>query len=400
MIAAAGRFAPAVAAVLGAAPVAAETVHVRSGGLIDPASGSVTREMLLTIVDGRITAIGRGAAPAGATVIDWRRFHVLPGLIDMHTHVADGFAQDADPASALRRTAAETALAGAAAARATLRAGFTSIRDLGVYRGLADVALRARIDSGAAIGPRMTVAGGYITRPGGGGAVTGAAPGTEIPEVFRLGEVRGAANAAARVNALIDGGADVIKAAIAAGVRSIENASLIGDGGIALAKARGVWLDMDIYNGDWIDDAGRKQGWPAEYLRKNIETTKAQRDGFRKAVRVGAKLAFGTDAGVYPHGRNARQFAYMVRWGMTPLHAIRSATTIAADLLGKAGEVGCVAVGCFGDLVVVARDPLRDVRALEDVAGVIKGGIVVRQGPDPSPPMPVAPPLPPPCCTR
>ncbi len=414
-------------ALLLAGPAAAATVHVRAGWLLDPASGEVTRDALLTIVDGRIAAIGQGAPPAGATVIDWRRFHVLPGLIDMHSHVADGFAQDADPASALRRSPAETAFAARAAARATLRAGFTSVRDLGVYRGLSDVALRRAIDAGDAIGPRMTVAGAYITRPGGGGAVTGAAPGTEIPEIFRLGEVRGPEDAAAKVNALIDGGADVIKliatgavlaigsepgaleltpdemqaacdaarargkfcvahahgadgirAAIRAGARSIEHASLIDDDGIALAKARGVWLDMDIYDGDWIDSVGTRQGWPAEYLRKNRETTLAQRLGFRKAVRAGVKLAYGTDSGVYPHGRNARQFAYMVRWGMTPLQAIRSATVVAADLLGKSGEVGCVAVGCFGDLVAVARDPRRDVRVLEDVAGVIKGGVVVR----------------------
>lgn len=410
-----------------AANTVASTVHVRAGWLLDPASGAVTRDALLTIVDGRIAAIGSGAPPAGATVIDWRRFHVLPGLIDMHSHVADGFAQDADPASALRRSPAETAFAARAAARATLRAGFTSVRDLGVYRGLSDVALRRAIDAGDAIGPRMTVAGAYITRPGGGGAVTGAAPGTEIPAIFRLGEVRGPEDAAAKADALIDGGADVIKliatgavlaigsepgaleltpeemvavcaaaaargkfcvahahgaegirAAIAAGARSIEHASLIDDAGIALAKARGVWLDMDIYDGDWIDSVGRRQGWPAEYLRKNRETTQAQRLGFRKAVRAGVKLAYGTDSGVYPHGLNARQFAYMVRWGMTPLQAIRSATTSAAALLGKPGEVGCVAVGCFGDLVAVAGDPLRDVRALEAVAGVIKGGVVAR----------------------
>jgi imidazolonepropionase-like amidohydrolase len=173
-------------------------------------------------------------------------------------------------------------------------------------------------------------------------------------------------------------GAEGIKAAIRAGARTIEHASYLDAEGIALAKSRGVWLDMDIYNGDWINDVGVKQHWPAEYLRKNIETTEVQRRGFAAAVKAGAKLTFGTDAGVYLYGLGARQFAYMVRYGMTPMQAIQAATSEAARALGKEGQVGSVAPGAYGDLVAVRGDPLRDIRTLEQVEAVIKEGRLVR----------------------
>jgi imidazolonepropionase-like amidohydrolase len=135
---------------------------------------------------------------------------------------------------------------------------------------------------------------------------------------------------------------------------------------------------MDIYDGDWIEEVGTREGWPADYLRKNRETTEAQREAFRKAVKAGVKLTFGTDAGVYPHGLNARQFKYMVRWGMTPLQAIQAATVNAAALLGWSKDVGSLAPGHYADMVAVEGDPLQDIGVLEHVAGVIKGGEVVR----------------------
>jgi imidazolonepropionase-like amidohydrolase len=260
--------------------------------------------------------------------------------------------------------------------------------------------------------------------------VTGAPRGTVIPPEFHLGYVRSPAEAKARVAYLLGHGADFIKmiatgavlavgskpgaleltpaemqaacdearvhgsyciahahgadgirAAIAAGARSIEHASLIDDAGIAMAKAKGVWLDMDIYNGDWIEDVGTKEGWPAEYLAKNRATTDEQRQGFAKAVKAGVKLSFGTDAGVYPHGLNARQFRYMVRYGMTPLQAIRAATTESAALLRQEGKAGCLAAGCYGDMIALPADPLADVAVLERVAGVIKGGAVIKPAP-------------------
>jgi len=414
----------ALACALVAAQAQAETLYIRAGRLVDPVKGVATPDQRIRIVDGKIAEVAPWTPPpTDAAVLDWSRYTVLPGLIDLHTHVADGFGQTDDPAEALKHAEGETALKGAQAARTMLRAGFTTVRDVGAYRGLSDVTLRDAIAAGWVEGPRMLVAGAYITKPGGGGAVTGAPKGTVIPAVFRLGEARTPAEARTRVRALIGGGADfikiiasgavlavgsepgaleldeptikaacdeaqalgkyciahahgaeAIKAAIRAGARTIEHASLIDDEGIALAKARGVWLDMDIYNGDWIEEVGTKERWPAEYLRKNRETTDAQREGFRKAVAAGAGLTFGTDAAVYPYGLGARQFAYMVRFGMTPAQAIRSATTEAAAALRMEHELGRVEPGFAGDLVAVDGDPLSDVRVLETVVGVVKGG--------------------------
>ena len=405
----------------------AATVYVHAGRLLEVESGRTLTNRRITVTDGRVRAVERWSPPpAGSVVVDWSRWTVLPGLIDCHTHIADGYTQGNDPAEPLRRSAAETDRAAAAAAQATLRAGFTTVRDVGVYRGLSDVRLRDAIAAGRVPGPRMLVAGAYITKPGGGGAVTGAAPGTPIPRVFRLGEVRGANDARAKVNRLLDGGADFVKliatgavlavgstpgaleltpaemraacdaararnsyciahahgadgirAAIAAGARSIEHASLIDGAGIAMANARGVWLDMDIYDGDWIATEGRRARWPAEYLRKNDETTALQRNGFRRAAKAGAKLSYGTDAGVYPHGLNARQFAYMVRYGMTPLRAIRAATLESARLLRMERDVGSLTPGHWGDMIAVAGSPTRDVRTLERVRDVLKGGVPV-----------------------
>ena len=168
-------------------------------------------------------------------------------------------------------------------------------------------------------------------------------------------------------------GAEGIKAAIRAGARTIEHASYLDAEGIALAKAKGVWLDMDIFNGDYIEEVGTKEGWPAEYLRKNRETTDVQRRGFAAAVKAGAKMTFGTDAAVYPYGLGGRQFAYMVRYGMTPMQAIRSATSEAALALGKPGEFGSLAVGRLGrPRRALAAIPLKDITVLEHVDGVIK----------------------------
>lgn len=407
----------------------AETVYVRAGKLIDPERGVVQADRLIKLVDGRVAAVTVwSSAPTDGRLIDWSAYTVLPGLIDMHTHVADGYGTTNDPAEPLKHSAAATILKGAETARITLRAGFTSVRDVGVYRGLSDVALRDAIEAGQVEGPRMKVAGAYITVPGGGGAVTGAASDVGIPADFKLGEVRDPREARDRVRYLLQQGADFIKligtgavlaigsepgrlelseaemkaacdeaaaqgsyciahahgaegikAAIRAGARSIEHASLIDDEGIALAKARGVWLDMDIYDGDWIDEAGRREGWPAEYLRKNLETTELQRQAFRKAVKAGVKLSYGTDAGVYPHGLNGRQFAYMVRYGMTPMQAIQSATTVAAALMGAGADVGALSPGHYGDMIAVSGDPLADIAALTRVQGVIMGGEMMKE---------------------
>jgi imidazolonepropionase-like amidohydrolase len=414
-------------AFLAASPALADTVDVRAGRLIDPETGQVSTDQRIRIVDGKIAGISPWQSDGGSATVDWSGFTVLPGLIDLHTHIADGSQQGSDPLEPFKQSEAATILKAVPAARTMLKAGFTTVRDVGVYRGLTDVALRDAIIAGEIEGPRMFVAGGYITTPGGGGEIDGLAPDFDVPATFRIGVVRNADEARDKARYLLDHGADFIKliatgavlaigsqpgslelspeemkaacdeaklrgsyciahahgaegikAAIRAGARTIEHASYLDEEGIALAKQHNVWLDMDIFNGDWIEEVGTKEGWPAEYLRKNRETTDIQRRGFAAAVKAGAKLTFGTDAAVYPYGVGARQFSYMVRYGMSPLQAIRSATTEAARALGKERELGTLRPGAWGDLIAVRGDPLADVSTLERVAGVIKGGALVR----------------------
>ena len=403
----------------------ANTVDVRAGRLIDPQSEKILSNQRIRIVDGKIALVIPWRDADGPAAVDWSRQTVLPGLIDLHTHIADGSVGSNDPTEPLKHSEAATILRAVPAARAMLSAGFTTVRDVGVYRGLTDVALRDAIAAGEIEGPRMFVSGGYITIPGGGGSVAG--PKVKTPPEFRVGEVRNAKEARERTRYLLDHGADFIKliatgavltlggvpgalelspaemkascdeakrrgsyciahahgaegikAAIRAGARTIEHASFLDSEGIALAKRNGVWLDMDIYNGDWIEEVGTKEGWPAEYLRKNRETTGVQRRGFAAAVKAGVKMTFGTDAAVYPYGLGGRQFAYMVRYGMTPMQAIRSATSEAARALGKEGQLGSLAAGAWGDLIAVRTDPLQEIRALEHVDAVIKGGRLIR----------------------
>ena len=412
---------------LAATAAPAGTLRIRAGHLIDPVQGRVLADQLVTLTDGKIATVAPFAASDRAD-LDWSRRWVMPGLIDLHTHIADGYGETSDPAEPLKHSAADTALKGAEAARVMLHAGFTTVRDVGVYRGLGDVALRNAIRLGEVEGPRMIVAGGYVTIPGGGGAVTGAPKGTVIGPEFRIGEVRSPAEARAAVDRLIHGGADFIKliatgavlavgsdagaleltpaemqaacdearrlgsyciahahgtegikAAMRAGARTIEHASLIDDEGLAMAKAKHIWLDMDIYDGDWIEEVGTRDHWTPEYLKKNRDTTDLQRAGFAKAVARGVPLTFGTDAGVYPHGLGARQFGYMVRFGMTPMQAIVAATSEAAKALRMEGQVGTLAPGSAADLIAVDRDPLADIAALRCVGDVIQAGRLVHR---------------------
>jgi imidazolonepropionase-like amidohydrolase len=281
----------------------------------------------------------------------------------------------------------------------------------------------------------MRVAGAYVTSSGGGGDITGLAQDVDavVPRELRAGvadsvdevrrvvrrvlhagadhvkviatgavmsaggvpsapefseaEIRAAVDEAALYGADVAAhahGAEGIKRAVRAGVRSIEHGSLIDDEGIELMVAAGTYLVADVYCGDYIAEQGATAGWDADVMRKNDETTLAQREGFAKAVKAGVHIAFGTDSGIYPHGWNARQFAYQVRWGQTPLEAIRSATVHAAELM-RWDEIGRVAPGCFADLIAVDGDPLEDVRVLESVGFVMKGGqLVSRPGPAPA----------------
>ena len=401
----------------------AERSTVHAGRVIDVETGKVLADQAIGVEDGRIVSVSAwNASTASGRVIDWSAYTVVPGLMDMHTHIADE-GPYADPATPLKSNPGRDALIGAKNARKTLQAGFTTVRDVGVFRGLSDVILRDAINAGLVPGPRMFVAGAYITIDGGGGEITGLPAGTVVPPEFRLGvsnneaeirqhvdylldhgadfikiiatgavlaagtepgqseyteaEIRAAVEEAARHGTFVAAhahGAEGIKRAVRAGARSIEHGSLMDDESIALMKQHGAWLDADIYNGDYIDSVGCADGWSEEILRKNLETTDAQREGFRKAVKAGVKLSFGTDSGVYPHGDNARQFAYMVKYGMTSLQALQSATIVSAQLLDKEKDIGSIAVGKFADLVAVACDPLQDIECLRKVRGVVKAG--------------------------
>ena len=405
---------------------ASDALLVRAGHVIDVESGKVLDNQLILLEEGRITAIGPTTDVTSNTPqLDWSAYTVVPGLMDMHTHIADE-GPYADPATPLKSNPGRDALIGAKNALATLHAGFTTVRDVGVYRGLSDVVLRDAINAGLVPGPRMFVAGAYITIDGGGGEITGLPPGTVVPPEFRLGVSNNEDEIRQHVDFLLDRGADFIKIiatgavlaagtepgsseyteaqirvaveeakkhgtfvaahahgaegikrAVRAGVRSIEHGSLMDDESIALMKQHGTWLDADIYNGDYIDTVGRADGWSEEILRKNLETTDAQRQGFRKAVAAGVRISYGTDSGVYPHGDNARQFAYMVKYGMTPLQALQSATIVSAQLLGKDKDLGSITEGKFADLVAVACDPLQDIECLRQVRGVVKDGRLV-----------------------
>ena len=176
-------------------------------------------------------------------------------------------------------------------------------------------------------------------------------------------------------------GAEGIKRAVRGGVRSIEHGSLMDDESIQMMATAGTFLVADVYNGDYIAQTGREQGWRADVLAKNDQTTGAQREGFTKCLTAGVRIAFGTDSGIYPHGQNARQFAYHVRHGQTPLEAIRSATVQAAELMGWSDRIGRVEPGLYADLLAVPGDPTHDVRLLEDVSFVMKGGEVVHRTP-------------------
>lgn len=409
------------------APVSAQDLTVRAGRVIDVEQMVVRTDQAIVIRGGRIVSVVPfKAAPMAGALVDWSGMTVLPGLIDAHTHLV-GDIQSASATAPLETTDARDALLGAANARNTLFAGFTTVRDVGTYRAFIDVALRDAIDKGWTPGPRMKVAGAYVTIPDGGGAVTGLPEGTVVPPSMTEGVVRGPDDTRVKARRLLERGADFLKliatgavltpgtepgapelteaemraavevarssktyatahahgaegakAAIRAGVRSIEHGSLLDDEALRMMRKRGVWLVADIYNGDYIDEVGARDGWPEETLRKNRETTETQRAVFRRAVKMGVRIAYGTDSGVYPHGDNAKQFRYMVRYGMTPMQAIHAATLSAAQLMHMEQDVGAISPGRYADLVAVSGDPLADIGALENVAGVIKGGVVVK----------------------
>lgn len=412
-----------LAAAAGAAQ--AETLYLTADRMIDPVASRAVERPAVVIVDGLVQQVGtqgRLAAPAGARRVDLAGKTLLPGLIDMHVHL------DSDPSyggyTGLQFGDRFWSVIAAPNAQKTLAAGFTTVRNVGAD-AWNDVGLRQAIEEGKLVGPRVVTAGYSFGATGGHCDSTYFPPSMQeaspynidspddarrvVREVRKYGaqvikicatggvfsrntepgqqqlsleEMKAVVTEAHQWGLQVAAhahGASGIKDAIRAGVDTIEHASLIDDEGVRLAKERGAWLSMDIYNTDYTQAEGKKNGVLEDNLRKDREIGELQRQNFAKAYKAGVRHVYGTDAGVYPHGDNARQFAVMVRYGMPPMEAIRAATVNAAEALGSQGrQVGRIAPGMHADIIAVDADPLADIRALEQVSFVMKGGAVVK----------------------
>jgi imidazolonepropionase-like amidohydrolase len=402
----------------------AETVIVTADRMVDVVAGRTAVRPQITITDGRITAVSSQDAPAtpGARRIDLPGKTLLPGLIDMHVHLT------LDPRfsgyKGLEFTDNFWTVVGVANAKRTLEAGFTTVRNVGSER-FDDVALKQGIEQGYVPGPRIVPATYAIGATGGHCDYTEFPPsintpttaiangpeelramvrklrkyGAEVIKFCGTGGVLSKTDTAGgqqysleEMKAIVDEahmlglkvavhahGTSGIKDAIRAGVDTIEHASLADEEAFALAKQRGTYFDMDIYNDDYILAEGEKNGVFKESLDKERMIGRKQRETFRAAQKAGVKMIFGSDGGVYPNGDNAKQFVTMVTWGMSPMQAIQAATVTAAEALGRSQDVGAIAVGRFGDVIAVAGDPLADVGILQSVSFVMKGGVVIKQ---------------------
>jgi len=398
-------------------------IAIRAGHVIDTVAGRVRGAQVIIVRAGLIADVGPDVpVPAGARILDLSAYTVLPGLMDAHTHLTID-QRNQDPLAELEHTAAERAFGSIPNARAVLLAGFTTVRDLGSYRALVDVALRDAINRGDVIGPRMYVAGAYVTIAGGAGAVTGFSPDLTLPWDLRYGAANSPSEVRERVRMLAGQrvdvikmfatgavlthnsnpagreatpeelaagadearnfglrlavhahGAEGIKAAIRAGAASIEHGTLMDDEGRALMRQHGTYLVPTLEIRDCVG-----QNYPAEFVNKAQQIMTAQLANFRKAVEAGVKIGFGTDIGVCRFGTNAREFTLMVENGMTPMQAIQAATTADADLLGVSSKLGSITRGKLADIIAVRGDPLQDVRLLEDVRFVMKEGRIYKE---------------------
>jgi len=400
-----------------------ETVLIKAGRLVDVRAGRVLTNQAILIEGDRIKAVGSMEsvqAPPGARVIDLSNATVLPGLIDCHTHLT--FDPSHNGYAALGISTPREALYGAKNARVTLEAGFTTVRNVGA-NGYSDIALRDAINAGDIPGPRIDASGPAIGVTGGhcdesllapefhhkGDGVADGVPALmaktreiakygadcikicasggvlskgDAPEATQFSdeEIRAVVNEAHRLGRKVAAhahGATAIKQAVAAGVDSIEHASFIDDEAIRLMKQNGTFLVPTIYLGDWFMENYQRIGVPEFMVEKARVVMPAARQNIARAFKAGVKVAFGTDAAVYPHGLNAREFAIMVQLGMTPMQSIQAATANAADLLGWSDRVGSIAAGRFADIVAVSGDPVADVTQLERMVFVMKGGQVV-----------------------
>ena len=398
--------------------------------VIDTVRGESLRDRAVVVNGERIEGlIAATDVPDGARVIRLDGSTLLPGLMDAHSHLIGLQDSGKGYASLVTRTGAQEALTGVKNARDTLLAGFTTVRDVGTFRAFVDVALRDAIEAGWVEGPRMLCAGAYVTCPGGAGDLTGLAPDvdTVVPRELRFGVTSGVDQMRTNVRQILRYGADFIKVlatgavltsgtnpglpefteaelraaveecelaetfvaahahgaegikrAVRAGVRSIEHGSMMDDEAIELMAERGTYLVADMYDGDYMLEEGPVLGYSEEVLGKTRLTNDAQREGFTRCVKAGVRIANGTDSGIAPHGWNAKNLALYVRFGLTPTQAIQSATRWTAELMGWEDRVGTIEPGLFADLIAVPGDPTDDVTLLEDVPFVMKGGHVVK----------------------
>jgi imidazolonepropionase-like amidohydrolase len=406
-------------------------VYVKAGHLFDATSDNLRDNVVLVIEGERISKVAPAAEikiPADAKVIDLANDWVLPGLIDCHTHL-EARADKYDPINEVKDTPFMGGFNGVVNANKTLQAGFTSVRDVGSQPFFA-VDLRRAIDEGYIPGPRVVASGPPLSITGGHGDMNGFAPavsnymypvekdfaivdspdeirhavraqvkyGVDVIKILATGGVLSqgdkpgaeqftyeemkvavdTAHQAGRKVAAHAHGTQGIKDAVRAGVDSIEHGSLIDAEGIEMMKQHGTYLVADIYNDDYILGKAVEFGLPQENVDKEKALGRLQRENFQKAVEAGVKIAFGTDAGVYPHGDNAKQFHYMVKFGMTPSGAVRAATQSAADLIDRAKDVGTLEAGKYADLIAVTANPLDKVEVLEHVSFVMKGGKVYK----------------------
>lgn len=403
------------------------TTVIRAGRLIDTANGKVLENQMILVEGDLIKAVGPNLTiPAGATVIDLSRSTVLPGLTDSHVHITGQAGADYYE-SLFRRSFIDEAVTAHIYAKRTLDAGFTTVRSVG-SGPFVDIALRNAINRGELPGPRILAAILYIGSTGSHGDLNGFSPwiGDKTPsemsaiadgvdevrkkvrylikngaDVIKFGATAGVLTEEASVgapqysqeemNAIVAEaklhgikvcahahGTEGIKMAVKAGVDSIEHGSFLDEEGIRLMKERGTYLSADIYNDDYILAEYAKFGTPQKIIEKEKLVGRVQRENFQKAVKAGVKIAFGTDAGVYPHGWNAKQFPKMVEWGMTPMGAIQAATVGNADLFGLSDKIGSITAGKYADIIAVDGDPLANVGLLEKVSFVMKGGVVYK----------------------
>ncbi|HEV8185020.1 MAG TPA: amidohydrolase family protein, partial [Chthoniobacterales bacterium] len=401
---------------------------IKAARLIDTAAGVVRENQALLIENEKVKAIGPTAdiskgIPPETRVIDLGNATIVPGLIDCHTHVTgqpENYYDDI-----FRKSPIDVAVTAHVYARRTLEAGFTTIRNVGAGE-FVDIALRKAIDAGKVPGPRILSAGLALGSTGSHADLNGFSPYLHFQEIapsiadgvdavrkavrtnvkygadwikimasagvlseeesvgapqYTPEEMKAAVDEAAlwgRKVAAHAHGTEAIKMAIRAGVASIEHGSFIDDEGIRLMKERGTWLVADIYNDDYILAEFGRLGYPEKIIEKERLVGRLQRENFRKAAKAGVKIAYGTDAGVYPHGWNGKQLGKMVEWGLTPMQAIQAATVSAADLIGWKAKVGQLTTGYFADLVAVSGDPVADVTVLEKPEFVMKGGAIYK----------------------